>query len=254
MARHVAFAPDSAIRQIHNEGVLLLGGGRALLMQLAHPSVAAAVAEHSDYRSNRLRRLLDTLRPMYAIAFGTPTQAYEAAQRVNALHGRVRGATYRATDPELLAWVLATLIDSALVVHSRFLRPLGPDEAERYYRDMLRVGTLLRIPDGAMPSDVPGFHRYFGRMADSLAISDEARLLARALFEPLPGSGPLMPLTRELTAGLLPPRLRHEYGFGWGPTREALLDVTASVSRRVLPLVPTSLRRPPSFLLPPNVT
>lgn len=244
------FTADSAIQRVHGEGVLLLGGGRALLMQLAHPLVARGVAEHSDYRADRLGRLLRTLRPMYAIVFGTPAQAHDAARRVNALHERVRGVDYRATDPLLLAWVLATLIDSALVVHRRFLGPLGSAEEQRYYDDMLRAGALLRVPADALPVDVPGFRRYLDDMVASLEVTDEARALTSTLFKPLPASGPLMPLTRELTAGLLPPRLRREYGLSWGPTRAATLEVASAVSRRVLPLAPRPLRRPPSFLMP----
>ncbi len=212
--------------------------------------MARGVAEHSDYRTDRFGRLLRTLRPMYAIAFGTPAQAHEAAHRVNALHERVRGTGYRATDPALLAWVLATLIDSALVVHRRFVTPLNAAEEQHYHEDMLRAGALLSVPGDALPSDVPGFRRYLDSMVATLEVTDEARSLAAALFKPLPASGPLMPLTRELTAGLLPPRLRREYGLGWGPARAATLEVAGSASRRVLPLLPPVLRRPPAFLMP----
>jgi uncharacterized protein (DUF2236 family) len=248
------FTEASALRRVHSEGVLLLGGGRALLMQIAHPLVARGVAEHSDYRFDRLGRLLRTLRPMYAIAFGTPQQGRAAAERVNALHEEVRGDGYRATDPELLAWVLATLIDSSLLVHDRFVRPLQAEEAEQYYRDMLRVGELLRVPPGALPAGLDGFRDDLDSMVAALEVSDVARAIAHQLFQPLPGSGPLLPLAREVTAGLLPRRLRRQYGFQWGPVRAALLETTSATSRGLLPLVPPKLRQPPWFVMPPGVS
>jgi uncharacterized protein (DUF2236 family) len=244
------FTDESAIRRVNSEAVLLLGGGRALLMQLAHPQVAAGVAAHSHYRCDRIGRLLRTLRPMYAIAFGTPGQGLAAAWRVNALHEHVRGEGYHATDPALLAWVLATLIDSALTVHQRFIGPLAPEEATRYYGDMLEVGRLLRVPEGALPSDLLGFRHYRIHMVQTLEVSHTAREMAGELFEPLPGSGPLLPLAGEITAGLLPARLRREYGLAWDPVRASALAVAASTSRAVLPYLPRPLRRTPRFLMP----
>ncbi len=115
-------------------------------MQLAHPAVARGVAAHSVYKSQRHTRLLRTLRPMYAIAFGTADQARSAAAQINHQHERVPGPAYSALDPVLLLWVLATLIDTSLTLHARFLRPLSRDEADAYYADIRRGGELLQIP------------------------------------------------------------------------------------------------------------
>ena len=52
--------------------MLLLGAGpRALLLQLAHPLVAAGVAEHSDFRADPWRRLDGTLRSYLRIVYGS---------------------------------------------------------------------------------------------------------------------------------------------------------------------------------------
>lgn len=249
------FAPDAPIRQVNAEGVLILGGGRALLMQVAHPLVARGVAEHSDYRRGRIGRLVRTLRPMYAIAFGTEDEAQRAASSVRGMHAYVRGEGYRAEDADLLAWVLATLIDSALLMHRRFVGPLSPALVEGYYRDTLALGELLGTPRDALPPSVAGFEAYVRDTVASLEVTEEARQIARDLFAPLPESpwlSPAMPLVRGLTAGLLPPRLREAYGLSWGPGREALLDVVASLSRLVLPSVPRPLRTPPALLMPPS--
>src|SRR5271170_722788 len=115
--------PSGVAWRVHREAVLLLGGRRALLMQIAHPAVAAAVADHSDFKRDPFGRLRRTVETMFTLAFGTPADAQAAYRRVDSVHGRVRGeipaptgttaAPYDARDPELLLWVQATLIDTA---------------------------------------------------------------------------------------------------------------------------------------------
>src|SRR5213082_12782 len=129
------FPDDSIVRQVNRENVLILGGGRALLMQLAHPKVAAGVDEHSDFRQHPVRRLRRTIRMTMAIVFGDRETALAAARAVNQVHGRVRGEDYRALDPDLLLWVHATLVDSALVTYERFVQRLSPGDREQFYQE-----------------------------------------------------------------------------------------------------------------------
>lgn len=246
------FGPDSAIRNVHSEGILLLGGGRAVLLQLAHPLVARGVAEHSSYATQRWRRLWRTLRPMYAIAFGTADQALEAAAGINRLHERVRGPGYDARDPSLLLWVLATLIDTSLEFHARFLSPLSIDAAEAYYADMRRVGELLQIPPDRLPPDLAAFRAYFDAELASLRVSDDARAVARDLMRLSPLSAPLIAPLRLFTTGTLPPTLREQYGLAWGNRSETLLRSLQAASRSILVRLPLALRRTPWFLLPPR--
>ena len=246
-----AFAEGSAVRRVNGEAALLLGGGRALLMQLAHPQVAAGVAEHSDFQSAGPARLLRTLRASYAIVFGSAHERSEAVARVNAIHQSVRGHGYRATDPALLLWVHATLVDSALLTHCTFVAPLSDGEQARYYDEMTAVAALLGVAVDQQPPDIDAFRAYVRAMVESLEVSATARELAQALFRaPQAGPAPLLLLARELTAGLLPPRLRTKYGLAWDAPRAAALATAAAVSRRALPLLPRRVRRPPALLLP----
>jgi uncharacterized protein (DUF2236 family) len=246
------FATDSAARRMHNESVLLLGGGRALLLQIAHPAVAAGVAAHSNFRNERWRRLLRTLRPMHEIVFGDQKQALAAVRAINRVHERVNGPAYDARDPALLLWVLATLIDTSLVMHERFIGPLAPDEAEAYYADMCRLGLLLDVPPDYLPSDLAAFRLYFERTLASLEVSDAARGIARELLKLTPATWPAIAPLRLFTAGLLPESLRQRFGLGWGPKREYALRNLQRLSRAVLPHTPQRLRRPPWFLMPPR--
>ena len=244
------YAPDSMARRVHGEGILLLGGGRALLMQIAHPAVARGVAEHSNFRGDRLGRLLRTLRPMLAIVFGTREEALAAAGHVNRLHERVNGPGYNATDPALLLWVFATLVDTTLAMHERFLRPLSPEEAAAYYRDMHVLARLLRIAPEAMPETVEELETYTASMCDSLRVTEEARAICEALFDVGPAAWPVMQTVRHVSAGLLPPGLRGQFGLSWGPKRERALRGLEAAARFVMPRVPERLRAPPWFLMP----
>src|SRR6266702_2132164 len=115
MAATGLYPEHSITRRVNRENVLLLGGVRALLMQLAHPKVAAGVDDHSDFRSHPIRRLRRTVHMTMAIVFAERDATLAAARAVNETHARVKGDGYRALDPELLLWVHATLVDSALV-------------------------------------------------------------------------------------------------------------------------------------------
>jgi len=246
------FDDASAIRRVHLEGVLLLGGGRALLMQLAHPSVAKGVAEHSDFRRDPVGRLLRTLRPVLAIVYGSPSEVAAAARGVNAIHARINGQDYDARDPALLLWVLATLIDTTLVMQDRFLSPLPPHVAEAYYQDMLTVGELLGLERTLAPPDLSSFRSYVEDMLSILSVSVKGRSLARQVLTGLGGLSPAMWGVRHLTAGLLPPTLRDQFALPWGPNRERALKAIQATSRRLLPYTPRIIRGTPGLLLPPS--
>jgi uncharacterized protein (DUF2236 family) len=245
------FPDDAMIRQVSGEVILLLGGGRALLMQLAHPQVAAGVADHSGFDKDPFGRLRRTLDATYTIVFGTEAEADLVARQLFAVHERVTGPDYRANDPELLMWVHATLVDTALRVHARFVRPLTADEAERYYQDSMVVAEVLGVPRDVQPPDLVAFNRYTRQMVGSLQVSDTARQLADAVLHPrLPFvAEPGMAFARELTAGLLPRPLREQFGLGWDRNRKRALVLAGAASRTVLPRVPSVVRRAPTTLL-----
>ena len=247
MAGSVAavFERGDVIRRVDGEAVLLLGGPRAVLMQLAHPSVAAGVADHSEFRTDTFGRLRRTLEVTTTIVFGTDEQAAVAAAALKAVHDRVTGPGYRANDPDLLLWVHATLVDTALRVHRRFLAPLSPTDEERYYQQSMRLAEAFGVPLSLQPPDLAAFRDYVRTMVGSLEVTDRAREVAQSVLHPrLPlVAEPFAEVGRQLTFGLLPPPLRRQFGYSWDRRRAAALNVAALTSRRVLPLVPAPLRR-----------
>ena len=231
---------------------MILGGPRALLMQIAHPAVAAGVADHSDFPADPYQRLWRTLDAMLTISFGDRDQSAQMAERVTAVHRRVKGTDpdygpYDALDPDLLLWVHATATDSALVTYRLFVSELSPDDRERYYQDMKQQAVALETPPSVLPETLADFERYMERTCRTLRVSDRARRLARDILSP-PVPLHLRPVSRLLelvTTGLLPISLREGYGLGWSASKERLLRAWARSIRTALPLVPGVLRRWP---------
>lgn len=251
----------SVVQRVNAERVVLLGWGRAVLLQLAHPLVAEGVADHSTFRADaraRLARLRRTLDAMLTLTFGTRAEAEAVARRIDAIHGRVRGTLAHATgdlpagtpyfarDPALLLWVHATFADTALRTYELFVGPLTAAERDRYCAEAARGGPLLRIPEGVLPTSYAALQAYLEGMlaSERIAVGERARALAAALLAPL-GPLPLRPieaLLRLPIVGLLPARLRAGYGLSWTPHHARLLAAWAALSRRTVPRLPPALR------------
>jgi uncharacterized protein (DUF2236 family) len=257
------FPPESVIRRLGNSPVTpFLGGGSAVLLQVAHPLVAAGVVQHSDYRSDLWRRLGRTLRALYLITYGTKVEADRAAEAVQIVHAHVHGATdmplgrfppgtrYSAADPDLMLWVHATLVHASLAVYQRFVRTLSRDDQDRYYLEMAVVAGLFGTPASVIPPSLTDFREYFSAQvaSDTIAVTAPAREVAEVILQaPLPAPMKvLIPAHRLATAGLLPPRLRAEYGLRWSPLRAFALPLAAQSVR----LTTTPVLRAASRLTP----
>ena len=234
------FAPESVIRRVGNTPVTpFLGGGAAVLLQVAHPLVAAGVADHSAYDRDVWRRLVRTLRALYMITFGSKAEAERAAGSVRAAHARVNGTIaqplgvfpsgtrYSADDPELMLWVHATLVHASLCVYQRFEHKLSPADQASYYREMALVARLFGTPADVIPATLADHQDYFEAQiqSDTITVTEPAREIARVILRaPLPGPMRfVVPAHRLATAAHLPPRLREEYDLCLTPLNRPLL-------------------------------
>jgi uncharacterized protein (DUF2236 family) len=257
------FDSGSVIHRVHRERAVALYGPRALLMQAAHPLAVAGLLAHSDALDEPYERLGRTAVTMNTIVFGTRAEADRLTAQVRAMHGRVRGripdavgrypagTEYRADDPELLLWVLFTLIDSALVVYRRYVGSLSRRDEARLWEDYRVVGRLFGIDDGQLPATLCELDRYRRRMldGDELEVTDWARRRAREIvFEPpVPWAvRPIVETVNFVTIALLPDQIRRQYGFGPlppTPVRKVLVRGGAEyVKRAVIPFLPDRLR------------
>jgi uncharacterized protein (DUF2236 family) len=234
------FAPESVIRRVGDTPVTaLLGGGTAVLLQVAHPLVAAGVADHSSYDKDVWRRLVRTLRALYLITYGSKAEAEGAADAVRSAHARVNGTTrvqlgsfppgtaYSAEDPDLMLWVHATLVHASLCAYQRFERALSRADEDSYYREMAIVARLFGTPPDVIPATLADLRDYFSAQLESstITVTEPAREIARAIYRS-PLRGPMRMITpahRLATTAQLPPRLRQEYDLRLAPLHGPLL-------------------------------
>ncbi len=238
----------SGLRRIGAEGILLAGGGTAILLQLADPAIGHAVADHSTFAADPLRRLRNTLTYVYALVFGTPAQAHRVTAMVATAHAPVRSASYDAADPSLQLWVTATLYNTATVLHERVFGALSAAEADAVYRDYAIVGTALGMPAALWPEDRAAFRDYWERRLTTLSVDERVRAVGVQLLHPT--TGPFwmraaMPLARLATAGLLPSELRAGYGLPWDARRQRRFDRFLRLSALVYPRLPRRIRHWP---------
>jgi uncharacterized protein (DUF2236 family) len=249
--------------KIGGERVLLVGGQAALLLQLAHPLIAEAVSAHSGFRDDPLQRLRQTLDATLLISFGDKSQSEGAADRVRRTHRRVRGdlahacgpfpagTPFSASEPELAMWVHATLVWSALEVFDRFVAPLGGVERDRYYQESKRFAQLFGATPEVMPGSLGDFQAYFNGMitGPTLTVCEPARTLASEILRPpIRRLGWALSVARTLTTGLLPDRLRRDFGLAWGGRERSMFAFMRVSTRLFLRGLPGKIRYWPHYL------
>jgi uncharacterized protein (DUF2236 family) len=252
--------PESVTWKINREVVVIAGWGRAILLQLAHPGVAAGVQHHSSFRGGLLesvRRLRSTVGAMLSLTFGDAEQMLTAAAGINAIHDRVRGRvregadeTYSAHDPQLQRWVHATLLDSIPVTYELLVGPLTPDERDQYCTEASIMEPLLGMPAGWLPRDGARLETYMREMlaGGSLRVTDASRALARAVLFPPKwyAAWPAFRAVQLLAIGTLPPSIREAYGFEWGAREVRALRRWTALLRASLRLLPALAREWPT--------
>jgi len=239
----------------------LAGAGAALVLQVAHPTVAAGVRDRSSFAADPWGRLLRTLDFTNALVFGGPDVAGAAGRRVWRLHGTITGTTpdgrpYRARDPEAYAWVHASLADSIVASHERFVGALHRAELGCFWAGWRRLGRVVGVAGDQLPGTWDEFAGYRERMiaerlADSDVVRDVLDALRAPIAPPLPAFAspawriariPISRLFALATVGLLPPALRERLGLEWGLAEALEIGLLAAASRVTTPLLPASLR------------
>ena len=264
----VTLGPGTLLWRFGGDWTQLLGGGRALILQVAHPVVAAGVSQHSDYEHAPWQRLVGTLDLYLRVVFGGPGESSEeAGARLREVHKRIKGVDaagrrYHALDPAPFHWVHASLVETSVEMQRRFGRPLSARECERFYDEMREVGRRYGLRDRDMPPDWRAFRAYFDEMvATELHDSDTLQTVIGTLSHPtkppalrLPerawgvASWPAAELGRLVTVGTLPPLLRERIGLPWSRERELLLRANQETIRRLFPRLPERLRLMPPAL------
>jgi uncharacterized protein (DUF2236 family) len=203
------FGPASVTWRISGDLSALVAGLRALLIQALHPLAMAGVDQHSDWRADPVGRLAATSGYLAITTFGERADAERAAARVRRIHEQVRGfdpvtgREYCASDPALLLWVHAALVDSNVVARNLFGNPLTDEDADSYIEEMVVAAQLVGVPAQLVPDSAAALDCYLGEVRPELQCT---------------------PAARESIAYLLdPPGLDEEVAEIWQDIREAVL-------------------------------
>jgi uncharacterized protein (DUF2236 family) len=246
------YGPDSVSWKVHKETTVLFGGARALLMQAAHPLVIAGARQTGFYQRNPWRRLERTLHLAYTITFGTRSEALAAAEQINEVHRRVKGVDevtglpYDAFDPDLLLWVHACLVDSALLFEELTVGRLTAEEKERFHEEQTVGAELLGLSRDRIPPSVPALRAYIDMMVESgeLIVGDSALEVADTIRHPPPEAEyrPILAAVSFWAFGTLPGPLKKSYGVRWSPLHEVALRSTLLWLKLARPLIPPRYR------------
>ncbi|MDR3485261.1 MAG: oxygenase MpaB family protein [Bradyrhizobium sp.] len=250
------FGPRSVTWQVDREAAIFLGAGRALLLQLAHPWVAAAIEQHSDTFADPIGRFHRTFSVVFSMVFGSLDQSLSAARSLHRRHTEIKGqlplaagpfpagSCYYANAVPALCWVHATLIETALLSYELVLPPFTPEQREHYYTESRLFAALFGIPDDYLPRDWAAFSAYIASVAqsDTLTVTDQARIMAHRLIAGADTWLPVPTSYRALTAALLPPQIREAFGFLYGAAEQRAVRQLIAGIRRAYPFLPARLR------------
>ncbi|MEO8898957.1 MAG: oxygenase MpaB family protein [Candidatus Dormibacter sp.] len=260
------FGPGSVTWEVMAEPLLMLGAGRALLMQAAHPLVAEGAIDHSSYATEPFARFQRTVEWVTVVCFGTTAEARRASRGVNRLHVPVQGslrrdhatpqvrggAKYSGRDPELLLWVHATFVDTMLVSHDAFVGGLSTADADTFVREWGAVAALMGVPSSRLWPDRVSLRAYVDEQVASGVVAPGAgsRLVARTVLNPPAPSAQARAAFAVLaftTVGLLPPAVRSAYRVGWTPAHTAAHAAMRLSIRNLRLVLPERLRRSPVY-------
>jgi uncharacterized protein (DUF2236 family) len=256
------YGPASVSWRVDREAVIMLGGGRAALLQLAHPYVAHAVDQHSQTKTDPLGRFRRTFQNVFSMVFGDLDHAIASARRVHTIHTHITGTIrenvgayaeghrYLANDERALFWVHATLVDSAIQMYELVISPLSLAEKDAYYAESRRFARLFGIPARVMPGDWRGFRTYMEERFASpeITVGKPALELRHFLLAPpRPVLAPLASWYTALTSGLMPARLRAQLELPFGLRERAVFRASIPALRAAFRLAPPRLRYFPDY-------
>jgi uncharacterized protein (DUF2236 family) len=220
------FGPGSVTWKISGDVTGPVAGLRSLLVQALHPLAMAGVDQHSGWREDPVGRLAATSAYVTIVSFGDRASAEQAAALVRRIHTHVHGVdqvtgrAYDATDPALLLWVHAALVESALAVRGLLGTPLPPDDADRYVAEMVVAAELVGVPAGLAPASVAELAEYLASVRPELRRTPAAAESMAYLLDPPGLDAEIADIWQDIRYGAivtLPDWAREMYGYSVPP-------------------------------------
>jgi uncharacterized protein (DUF2236 family) len=203
------FGPASVTWRVAADLGRPVAGLRALMLQALHPLAMAGVDQHSNWRSDPVGRLAATSGYLATISFGDRAAAERAAARVRRVHEHitgidtVTGRPYAASDPALLLWVHATLVESGIVAAAAFGTPLSPQDGDRYVAEMAAAAELVGIPAGQAPASHADLESYLSATRPELRCTPAAAESMGYLLDPPGLDEDVAEIWADIAAGVL---------------------------------------------------
>jgi uncharacterized protein (DUF2236 family) len=220
------FGPGSVTWRLNGDLSAPVAGLRSLLMQALHPLAMAGVDQHSDWRADPAGRLASTSAYLVTITYGDRAAARRAADRVRTIHQRVRGTDpvtgrpYAATDPALLIWVHAALVDSVLAAADRYGTPVSAVDKDRYVAEMTAAAELVGVPAGRAPSTTAELDAYLTAVRPDLTVSPTVTESTAALLEAFAVDRDFADFWQQITDAAqasMPQWVKDMYGYSGEP-------------------------------------
>jgi uncharacterized protein (DUF2236 family) len=220
------FGPGSVTWAMSGDLTGPVAGLRSLMVQALHPLAMAGVDQHSGWREDPVGRLAATSAYVTTVSFGERAAAERAAARVRGIHTRVRGLDeitgrrYDASDPALLLWVHAALVESAVAVRALLGTPLSPQDADRYVAEMAVAAELVGVPAGTVPASVAELDDYIASVRPGLRCTPAAAQSMAYLLDPPGLDEEIADIWQDVRYGAiatLPGWAREMYGYSVPP-------------------------------------
>ena len=230
-----------------------------LLLQVAHPTVGAGVEDYSDFERRPWDRLMRTIDYVSLLVYGG-RDAAPAGQRLRELHKEFKGVRedgqpYHALEPDAYAWVHATLLQTYVVGHANFGRPMARAEIELFYAEYRGLGRLIGVRERDLPTTWEGFSEYFDQMVSeelvrTASVDRVLSAIRHSPAPPLPIPGfvwgalrlPAAQVLRLGGVGLMTPELRTRLGIPWSRADERQLRALGAMSRSLSAVLPKRLK------------
>ncbi len=216
------FGPASVTWRVSADLSSTVAGLRALLVQALHPLAMAGVDRHSDWRRDPVGRLAATSSYLATVSFGERAAAERAAARVRRIHEHVSGTDpvtgrpYAASDPALLLWVHAALVDSSVAACQLFGTPLSPADSDRYVAEMAVAAELVGVPGALVPSSLAGLRQYLASVRPELRCTPAAAESVAYLLDPPGLDSGIAEIWQDIRDGAIaatPGWAREMYGY-----------------------------------------
>ena len=216
------FGPASVTWRLAGDLARPVAGLRALMIQALHPLAMAGVDQHSDWRQDPVGRLAATSAYLATVSFGDRAAAERVAARVRRIHEHISGVDtvtgrpYEASDPALLLWVHAALVESNLVAGQLFGTPLPAEVSDAYVAEMVVAAELVGVPSDLVPASTEALSNYITSVRPQLRCTPAARESMAYLLDPPGLEEDLAEIWADIREGVLaslPGWAREMYGY-----------------------------------------